>query len=103
LAAARDASAFAKEMRCEEEFLQSMRKHAKHTEFACFVRNITPSPLRLTVPFGTMESRPRLSEVEYEELLALNRSRYCATAADQQPRKPAHPVAGFELGRPEVF
>jgi hypothetical protein len=54
---ARDATAFAKEMRCEEEFLQSMRKLAKHTEFACFVRNITPSPLRLTVPFGTMESR----------------------------------------------
>jgi Type IV secretion-system coupling protein DNA-binding domain len=101
---ARDAAAFAKEMRCEEEFLQSMRKHAKHTEFACFVRNITPSPLRLTVPFGTMENRPRLSEAEYEELLELNRSSYCATAADQQlTRKLVRPVAGFELGRPEVF
>jgi hypothetical protein len=103
---AKDAAAFAREMRCEEEFLQSMRKHAKHTEFACFIRNITPSPLRLTVPFGTMENRPRLSEAEYEELLALNRSRYCASAADQQQtrtRTPVHPIAGFELGRPEVF
>jgi hypothetical protein len=97
---AKDAAVFAKEIRCEEELLQSMRKHAKHTEFACFVRT---SPLRLTVPFGTMENRPRLSEAEYEELLTLNRSRYCATAADQQPRKPARLVAGFELGRPEVI
>jgi hypothetical protein len=69
-----------------------MRKHAKHTEFACFVRNITPSPLRLTVPFGTIENRPRLSEAEYEELLALNRSRYCAAAADQQLTRTRKPV-----------
>jgi hypothetical protein len=52
-----------------------------------------------------MENRPRLSNAEYEELLELNRSRYCATEADQQTkrtRKPGRPL-GFELGRPEVF
>ena len=71
---ATDAAAFAKEMRCKPEFLQSMRKHGDHTEFACFVKSITPAPLRLSVPFGTMENRPRLGEAELEELLELNRS-----------------------------
>jgi hypothetical protein len=35
-ASAVDATALAKEMRCEREFLQSMQKRQRHTEFACF-------------------------------------------------------------------
>jgi type IV secretion system coupling TraD/TrwB family protein len=31
-----DATAFAKEMRCDREFLQGMQKRTDHTEFACF-------------------------------------------------------------------
>src|SRR5438477_586299 len=34
---ARDAAAFAKEMCCEPEFVQSMRKHTKATKFACWI------------------------------------------------------------------
>ena len=49
---AKDAGAFAKEMCCEPEFLQGMRKRRDHTEFACFVRNHTEHPIPLTVPFG---------------------------------------------------
>ena len=49
---AKDATAFAKEMRCEPEFIQAMRKHRGHTEFACWIKNATPRPLRLAVPFG---------------------------------------------------
>lgn len=103
---AKDAAALAKEMRCEPELLQSMRKHPDRTEFACFIKNVTPSPLRLTVPFGMMESRPRLSDPEHEELLGLNRARYAATDADQAPaatRQRVRAGEGFELGRPEVF
>jgi hypothetical protein len=53
-----------------------------------------------------MENRPHLSDAEYEELLALNRSRYCASAADPQLTRISRRVGaveGFELGRPEVF
>src|SRR5438477_6214017 len=39
---ARDAASFAKEMRCDPEFVQSMRKHAKTSEFACWIKNATP-------------------------------------------------------------
>jgi hypothetical protein len=74
---AKDAAAFAREMRCEPEFLQSMRKRRDRTEFACFVRNMTTQPVRVAVPFGQMECEPRMSEDEYDELLALNRARYC--------------------------
>jgi hypothetical protein len=98
-----DATAFAKEMRCDRELLQSMQKYHDRTEFACFVRNITPSPLRLSVPFGTMETRPRLADAEYDELLDLSRARYSATVADPAPTRRRGRVDGFELGRPEVF
>src|SRR5215213_3971314 len=51
---AKDAAALSKEMRCEPEFLQAMRKRHKHTEFACFIRNVTGQPVQLSVPFGQM-------------------------------------------------
>src|SRR5918911_1790067 len=75
---AKDASAFAKDMRCEPEYLMGMRKRQDHTQFACFVRNHTERPVALSVPFGRMENRPRLTDAEYEELLERNRARYGA-------------------------
>ncbi len=56
---AKDAATFARERHCEPEFLQEMHKHQDHTEFTCFVRNYTPQPIQLTVPFGEMECRPK--------------------------------------------
>ena len=61
---------------------------------------------RLTVPSGTMESRPCLSDAEYEELLELNRARYSAVGGDRTSattRQRMRVGEGFELGRPEVF
>ena len=75
---AEDATALARDMRCEPEFLHGMRKRRNPIEFACFIRNATPRPLRLAVPFGRMERRPRLTEDERRELLARNRARFCA-------------------------
>src|SRR3954466_1679500 len=101
---AKDAGFFAKEMRCSPEFLQSMRKRQDHTEFACYVRNHTERPVALHVPFGRMESRPRLTDAEHEELLERNRARYSAdgeAAGWTLPR--ARGKGGFELGGPELF
>jgi hypothetical protein len=106
---AKDASAFAKEMRCEPELIQGMRKHARHTEFACWVKNATPRPLRLAVPFGQLEERERMIEAEHEELLAFNRGRYCAgsgseSVPDMQSRPAASlPGSGFDLGEHELL
>jgi hypothetical protein len=101
---ASDANAFAKEMHCEREYLQGMNKHEDHTEFACFVRNHTPTPIRLNVPFGTMEATPRISEADYAEIITRNRLKYAAGDGEQDSEtKPPSGPSGFELGKPEVF
>src|SRR3712207_2501465 len=73
---AKDAAAFAREMGCEPEYLQGVRKTRDFTSFACFVRNHTPRPITLAVPLGEMERRPTLTPMQYERLLAENRRRY---------------------------
>ena len=104
---AKDAAAFAKEMNCEPEFLQSMRKYAKHTEFACMVRNYTESPLPLRVLLGQMERQPKLTASARAALLSRNRSRYCTTidnhtwphAQERQPQKHTR----FTLAKQELL
>jgi hypothetical protein len=78
----KDARAFAREMRCNEDFIRDMRKRERDTEFACWIKNVTMRPLRLAVPFGVLESMPRLERGDYQALLAMNRARYAATEAD---------------------
>ena len=59
---AKDAAFFPRNMPCEPELLLSMRKYEQnHSDFACFVRNLTPHPIPVTVPFGTMEKEPTLT------------------------------------------
>jgi hypothetical protein len=98
---AKDAATLAREMRCAPEFLQEMRKRSDHTEFACFIRNVTPCPVRLAVPFGQMESRPRMSESALQTLLRENVRRYCAGSSELLQHTPA-PDAD-EMGQPEVL
>jgi len=86
---AKDASVFARELRCEPEFLQAMRKYRGHTEFACFVRNHTPEPIRLSIPLGSMNNLPRLSTAEYAAIIRQNRDRYCT--GNPEPPKPSGP------------
>jgi hypothetical protein len=91
----------ARDMRCEPEFLQDMRKRPAQTEFACFIRNVTPCSVRLAVPFGQMEARKRMSEAEFQELLQQNARRYCAGSIELSRRAP-EPDAE-EMGHPEVL
>jgi hypothetical protein len=75
----------ARDMRCEPEFLHEMRKSARHTEFACSIRNVMPAAVELTVPFGQMESRPRMSEAELQQLRYQNALRFCAGITKTPP------------------
>jgi hypothetical protein len=86
---AKDATAFARAMQCEPEFLQGTRKHRDHTEFAAFVRHNIPRPIALSVPFGSMESQEQISEEEHAELLERNRARYGASNAERSASRPA--------------
>ena len=48
------------------------------SEFACYIRNFTPAPVRLAVPLGEMNRRPKLTDDQFEALLERNRARYSA-------------------------
>jgi hypothetical protein len=82
---AKDASTFAREMCCDEAFLQERRKHQKHTEFACFIRNHMKQPTVLDVcPSGSWK---------VSTLLARRSGRACwqpiACASATRPRRSA--------------
>ena len=79
----KDANAFAREMRCDPEFLQNMRKGDMYTQFACFVRNVTTRPVPLTVPFGQLEARPRLTQAQYDFVIERNRARFASKHAER--------------------
>ena len=70
-----------------------MRKTDTHTTFACFVKNHTPQPIPLTFPFGEMERRPRLTEIQREAILEENRRRYAS-----EPREASAGAGSEEEG-----
>jgi hypothetical protein len=97
----RDARALAPDMRTSAEFISSMQKHARSTEFACSVRSTTGNALRLEIPFGSLEAAPTMSDDERRRLLEENRQRYAASrdrprpaaTSTDQPRPDAGAVA----------
>jgi Type IV secretion-system coupling protein DNA-binding domain len=89
-----DARALAGNMRCTPEFLLGMKKHeaARITQFACWVRNHTPSAIRLNVPLGMMEAQPPIDKNVLATLFRVNREKYCAGTMDEYPPdEPASP------------
>jgi hypothetical protein len=69
-----------RDMRCEADFILGMKKEDfSHTEWACYVDNLTPQAVKLTVPFGALEKLPQLSQAEHQALRDRNRARYGAT------------------------
>jgi hypothetical protein len=103
---AKDAGAFAREMHCDPEFLQGMRKQTDRTEFACFVRNHTPQPIRLTVPLGEMERRPKLTDAQYAALIERNRECYSAGGAEygrQADWQTSTGETNADLGTPDLL
>jgi hypothetical protein len=99
-----DARDFAKEMNCEREFIQSMRKHEEaddpYTEFACYVKDKTDRAIALEVPLLEMEGRPKMTEGRRDALIAENRNRYGATN-ENPPDKPKDDDS--PLGDPELL
>ena len=81
----KDARALAADMRTTPDFLGSMAKHANSTDFACYVRNYTANALRLTIPFGTLETAAKMSTDDHARLIAANRRRYATARAQPRP------------------
>jgi hypothetical protein len=68
-----DARLLAADMRTSPAFIGATRKRDTATEFACYVRNRTDIAVRLTVPFGTVETAPVMDDETRIRLLARNR------------------------------
>ena len=71
----RDARNLAADMRTTPEFISAMRKHDHGSEFACYVRNMTPAAIRLSIPFGSLETAPQMTDEELQQLIVRNRER----------------------------
>jgi hypothetical protein len=82
----KDARALASDMRTTPDFITGMAKHAKSTEFACYVRNYTANAIRLEIPFGALEGAARMTAEQQAQVIAGNRRRY---AAEQDQPRPA--------------
>ena len=91
----RDARALAADMRTSAEFITSMQKRPRSTEFACHVRSTTTNALRLEVPFGTLESAPKVSKTQWLQLLERSKARYAA-----RPVEPRPAAASVDQSRP---
>lgn len=105
-----DARALAAEMRTDSNFIRGMYKRATHTEFACFVKHLTPSGITVSVPLGRMESQPSIEPLDYETVIERNRERYARPASygvrvePIPPRPEGIEVAGLpntEIPEPE--
>jgi len=79
-----DAADLAKEMHCEKEFIQNAKKSRDETQFAVYIKNVTPEAVGLIVPFGELERMPKMMESEYRELIALNHKRISGAAEERK-------------------
>lgn len=93
-----DARVLAPEMRTTPDFLIDMSKHDRSTQFAAYVRNLTPRAIRLTVPFGTVEGMEKMSDSSFAILREASRRRVSAAYGDAPRQEEAR---GDKAGRNE--
>jgi hypothetical protein len=74
----RDAHVLAPGMRCKPDMLTDQPRGT----FAVYVRNLTPTAVTTSVPFGVLEDMERMSDSEYEAMHQTMRAKYART---QQP------------------
>ena len=84
----KDANALDSDMRTTTDFLMAMRKQDSATEFACYIRNVTPSAVKLRIPLGSAEGEPTMTEREYDRVVARSRAMVSEPLATTAPSTP---------------
>lgn len=98
---AKDARALADELHTSADFIGSMKRRGGRTEFAAWIKHWTPGAIRLSVPLGFLERQPTITEEQFDDLVAMNRLRYCGTIADAyRTAAPAHTSVEEEAPEP---
>ena len=90
----KDANALDSDMRTTNDVLMATRKTKTTTEFACYVRNLTPSAVTLQVPIGLAENEPQMTDEAYATL----RDRSRALLAEPLRLAEAHSERGSVPG-----
>jgi hypothetical protein len=57
------------------------------------VKHVTPHAIRISVPLGSVEQLPVISDADYEALITKNRERYCTTLEEIERYMEAEPPA----------
>ena len=78
----------AREMRTSADFIAGMTKEQSHSNFAAYVRNVTPQAMKLNIPFGTAENLPRMSDESCEILLNESRKRLAPESVEESEEAP---------------
>jgi hypothetical protein len=73
---ARDARALADELHTTADAIEGVRRRRDRSEFMAWLKNETPTAIRLTTPLGVLERQPTLSDEAFDQLMAINRARY---------------------------
>ncbi len=94
-----DARQLANDFQSTPEFLFSQKKDnrsgrdSQSSNWACYVRNITPHAVSIAVPFFALRDAPKMSEASYQKLLQRNRARYAAVPETEQENPHPSPSA----------
>lgn len=103
---AKDAAALKEDMRSSPEFLLGMRKRATSSEFACFVRHLTPTAVTYPLELGQAEREPKMCDADFAALLSRIRAQVAApidetlahvagAAGESPPEPPGEPPQDF--------
>jgi hypothetical protein len=89
----RDARSMAPDMRTTPTFILDQHKIKNATQFACYVRNMTPNALSLTIPFGALEREPTMTDAAYGRLEEENRLRVSVAPSEPPSTEIKQPPA----------
>jgi hypothetical protein len=84
---AKDSSAFANEVGMPSDDIRALRKTHRHTEFALWVKHITPRAIPIQVPLGYLEQQDQMTEEALSLQIEFNRGHYQASASESYRRE----------------
>lgn len=97
----RDAHVLARDMRSTPDELLSLGRSERSADFALSVAGLTPSAVPVSVSYGILEARPRMSTDDFHRLIAANRRRIAAAPALPQPTPPRSSSPSPQPQRPK--
>jgi hypothetical protein len=79
---AKDAASLQDDMRTSSEFILGMQKKSKSSQFACFVRHLTPAALPFDLALGQAEHQEKMQNGDFEKLLSRIRAQVAAPISE---------------------